>query len=142
MKKTCSIFTAFIILFIWQKILAEPVFNYMLLFQEQIVYCGITNDPVTRAEEHKDKELFYFDKMVVYFMHATREKALEEETKCIYRNPIASMYQTYPRDETAIARYEAQLNAPKYYKDFVPVVFTQTLKNYLSRLGIDYKELY
>ena len=120
---------------------AEIVFNYKLYEENQVVYCGISNDPKSRMQEHREKKLFYFDRMAVYFANPDESSAYENETQCIESHDIPSRYQLYPRrPERSGTGQKRKRDFAGRYPEFILVNFTRAVQVFLARKGIDYLE--
>ncbi len=138
-----KVILSILLIFFFQEVFAQnDVFVYLLKYRgargDVVVYCGITNDPETRALEHAEGgTLGYntFDTMVVFAGPMSREQALEEETRCIYRYEIPRLYQTYPRDLRAIAEYESHYDASRLVQTRNPIVeYTPEVQRAIDRM--------
>lgn len=125
------IFSIIISSLFFNQLQAEDlVYNYALKSNGEVVYCGISEEPVSRCVEHQDAGKFRFDVMVVYGGPYNKAYAYEKETRCIERHPIPNAYQLYPRD----TRYVQDLEAEDWeYPDHIPVVFTAKTKQKMKR---------
>jgi predicted GIY-YIG superfamily endonuclease len=124
---------------------ADDVFVYFLKYtgrfgKDVVVYCGITKDPESRALEHaQGGTMGYntFDTMVVFAGPMSRSQAYKEETKCIETNRIPKMYQTYPRNERGIEKYESRFDTSRLEQIPNPrVEYTPEVIRVLEQLGL------
>lgn len=125
----------------------DGVFVYTLKDKNEVVYCGITNNPEARALEHvRDHTMRFnvFDTMSVIDGPMSRQQAYQAETKCINSHAIPKLYQARNPTERAnnyqkITAYESRIDAKQLVQTSNPrVEYALANEKYYGDDGDDY----